>query len=760
MANYVSIFKGDEIDAALAAVPNKVDKEVGKGLSEANFTNAEKAQLASAAPLASPAFTGVPTAPTAPVDTNNTQVANTAFVQQATNTTETDIRNSLEYGTATINGEPASRIKPLQDVVNLEWPEFGGATYNGSTDCLPAFLAAKAAVGSGRIIISGKAGDIVLFDNFPNAAEILVGPLLDVAEGVVIRINQPDGLTMIYGNSTIRVVRTTAFYEATSDTWAYISPQTSVHVQDKLQWMTAADADYTEITAIPMDTAVSAKKLNWDGSGDTFDADVFSSASASQIVVNTAHDGFVHLGMIPVNQGDYLSASFSAWNSTESAVVALVRCEGGYYGIYGSNANSSITSFSKLIGASRVTTNANTEGSPFSQYRVPASVMGIKIHSNQHFSITCNGVDYHNVHTDSPIVEAGFGGYDLGATATVLTMDDYTLRTKTPAVNGVKALNIACFGDSITAGSGAQHVYGSWPEQLKRILDGVAGVRVKNILNYAVSGATSGTQLPLVTAPNIATADYVIFMLGTNDIQGGVTISTYLGNMSTMINTALTAGKRVIVAIPPMFYTTSDAATTTGNPSGNATTNSASGAVYRSGLMRLCATLGVKVVDTLGGLGSIIAPFLDKTTYLDSMVTDNIHPSVYGRLLLGQLFAQAILGDIASKNDDSYVNVDLPSTGLAGGFTFTTEQGRYTKTSSGQVYITGTIDVGAAVADGTTVYTLPLHLRPKYPQRFVCFNGESSFSYLVVDPATGNILIYSAPTTATFVSLQINYSAR
>lgn len=34
----------------------------------------------SRAPLASPALTGTPTAPTAAVDTNNTQVATTAFV--------------------------------------------------------------------------------------------------------------------------------------------------------------------------------------------------------------------------------------------------------------------------------------------------------------------------------------------------------------------------------------------------------------------------------------------------------------------------------------------------------------------------------------------------------------------------------------------------------------------------------------------------------------------------------------------------------
>lgn len=102
-------------------VANKVDKEEGKGLSTNDYTNEEKQKLAglqgytlpvatsgalggvksggdisvdasgnvtvpelvSKAPLASPAFTGTPTAPTAGTDTNNTQIATTAFVQAA-----------------------------------------------------------------------------------------------------------------------------------------------------------------------------------------------------------------------------------------------------------------------------------------------------------------------------------------------------------------------------------------------------------------------------------------------------------------------------------------------------------------------------------------------------------------------------------------------------------------------------------------------------------------------------------------------------
>lgn len=47
---YKSIHSGAEIDAAITAVPNKVDKILGKGLSEADFTTAEKAKLSNLTP--------------------------------------------------------------------------------------------------------------------------------------------------------------------------------------------------------------------------------------------------------------------------------------------------------------------------------------------------------------------------------------------------------------------------------------------------------------------------------------------------------------------------------------------------------------------------------------------------------------------------------------------------------------------------------------------------------------------------------------
>lgn len=76
------------------ALDLKVDKVVGKNLSTEDFTTAEKTKLASLggaqdlslfAPLLSPSLSGIPTAPTATLGTNSTQLATTAFVANAVN---------------------------------------------------------------------------------------------------------------------------------------------------------------------------------------------------------------------------------------------------------------------------------------------------------------------------------------------------------------------------------------------------------------------------------------------------------------------------------------------------------------------------------------------------------------------------------------------------------------------------------------------------------------------------------------------------
>ena len=80
-AKYMTPERVKQAIAALQAVKSVAGKTGDVTLTKAdvglgNVTNESKATM-----FTSPAFTGVPTAPTAPVDTNSTQIATTAFVK-------------------------------------------------------------------------------------------------------------------------------------------------------------------------------------------------------------------------------------------------------------------------------------------------------------------------------------------------------------------------------------------------------------------------------------------------------------------------------------------------------------------------------------------------------------------------------------------------------------------------------------------------------------------------------------------------------
>ena len=72
--------------------------EVDAGTNTTEFVTSktlnDSAQLASKAPLASPVFTGNPTAPTPAVNDNDTSIATTAFVQTALSNTDS-VQNRL-----------------------------------------------------------------------------------------------------------------------------------------------------------------------------------------------------------------------------------------------------------------------------------------------------------------------------------------------------------------------------------------------------------------------------------------------------------------------------------------------------------------------------------------------------------------------------------------------------------------------------------------------------------------------------------------
>lgn len=83
--------------------------------------------LAAKAPLVSPALTGIPTAPTAPVGNNSTQLATTEFVKRAISATPPPIGIPFFWPSAAM---PNTVMPEWADMVFLKW---NGATFSAAT---------------------------------------------------------------------------------------------------------------------------------------------------------------------------------------------------------------------------------------------------------------------------------------------------------------------------------------------------------------------------------------------------------------------------------------------------------------------------------------------------------------------------------------------------------------------------------------------------------------------------------------------------
>jgi hypothetical protein len=177
------------------------------------------------APLASPAFTGTPTAPTAAAGTNNTQIATTAFVQNAIN----DVKStSLGYGTTTgtgtaytltLNPAPTALVSGMRVTIKVHTANTGAATLN--VNGLGAKSIKKANgndVAAGNLKASGVYTLVYDGTNFilqgeggeygtATAADVLAGKTIGTENGLVTGTmpNKTGATTAWCGYETVKV---------------------------------------------------------------------------------------------------------------------------------------------------------------------------------------------------------------------------------------------------------------------------------------------------------------------------------------------------------------------------------------------------------------------------------------------------------------------------------------------------------------------------------------------------------------------------
>jgi hypothetical protein len=118
---YVTTALANLINGAPAALDTLDELAQALG-DDSNFASTVVNSISTRAPLASPAFTGTPTAPTATQGTNTTQVATTAFVQKALEITQLDTFTFDGMTTRfapTYLGDPVDIDHPLRLLLNI-----------------------------------------------------------------------------------------------------------------------------------------------------------------------------------------------------------------------------------------------------------------------------------------------------------------------------------------------------------------------------------------------------------------------------------------------------------------------------------------------------------------------------------------------------------------------------------------------------------------------------------------------------------------
>ena len=193
-----------KVDAIIDSAPGALDtlNELAAAINDdANFASTVTNSLSLKAPLASPAFTGTPTAPTAAAGTNNTQIATTAFVNSKIELTDLSVTQNSASGTGTLSYDNSTGVFSYTPPASVNFANLTGkpttvAGY-GITDALTT--GADADIGSNDFITTGKAYFANMFSNVSNL------PSATTYHGMFAHVHATGAAYFAHGGNWIRL---------------------------------------------------------------------------------------------------------------------------------------------------------------------------------------------------------------------------------------------------------------------------------------------------------------------------------------------------------------------------------------------------------------------------------------------------------------------------------------------------------------------------------------------------------------------------
>ena len=627
-----------------------------------------------------------------------------------------------------------------QYVLSVDRPSvqhFGGL--EGGGDIAPAIAFARAHLGSGARLRLPRtdAGSYYLGSLPAGAADLIYDP----DPGVVIRTpaNPP---------ANLRFTRPVTWRMEGQNFDTVLSPRLFEIPCQKSLWLDPGTPDLSRLTSIDCVADMQVLKVAWP-TGDDFVPDAAGGNPAYVGYPTFSADGFMHCALVKApRHGDQITFNLMPGGTAlgDTVMGAMMRCTGGYAMVYAFADNSAYFVI-KPVGQPLEQVQAAWAGQQTPGYQAQRSEWTIQVGPTA-CAVALNGIVVQHVPLDGlgMLIDCGSALYAPTSGSRSLYVDGWTRKRKGAALP-LSLITTGIVGDS-RSDDRVYTFHASWPSAYVRALDGTGGLRhpYDAVDNRAVAGENARQQLTRLQAVGWPQTYAFIAYIGTNDIQAQTNLAAFEADLRAILGGSSSPIK--VVVVPALFYDIAD--------SGQATSNGGLGAGYRARIRRVCADLGVHVVDE-----ALIYGILDPANAardpgsFDPIYRDDIHQTAYAHMLLGRAVAAKVMSAILAPPALGTPWRALPATALAAGTSFGNAT-EYRILDTGEIDIDGRLAVASAV-NGQTVLTLPPILRPsRYARFFDLPTGSQAGIVRGVVDTDGTLKLYNLPGTVTNLDLGLD----
>lgn len=609
-----------------------------------------------------------------------------------------------------------------------------GAVDDGVTNCAPALVAAKAAVGAGGTVRFRKVTTGRYY--FGAGGADLSGIVIDADDGVVIAgfINLAYDINLVRPGLRIDYDADIKFtYIVGEKPGAQVKPKIS-HLPDSVdcrRFIVGSSMWFPE------------KLLAWGADDWLTDATAVAS-DANAGWTDLTNDSYLRAHFVSAwGEKGFRELTFS-WDyvlSSNAGIGIVVKCSQGWISITCLGDESTMLINRKAYGVAWTPANQTIlpqwYGRNYHQSWLPrTSVWSVRPLGPYDFVLALNGVIIAQFNTNDLgwIMEQGPVSYGNQAGPMTITAARATIEESERCSLG-RRLGILATGDSrgdnVSDVSSPSRYPVSFFDYVCSYLDGSNGCRVTHAVNLSVAGATFEQQaITLATFLATPAADNItdaVIALGTNDIQGNTNYVSVFNTLGSMIDSLKARGIRVTVSIPDEFYPQVLAAAFTGAANqGQGTTTYQIGAPIRTVLRQQIAQKTVPgyevgLVDGTRAIGLELADWLGTGYWTRPRLSDNIHgdSDLYPREL-GFAIAREMFRLIAPQARNDLVGLPLPPSAMGAGFVMPTQL--YIQYDRGRAALIGIVEKTAGSWTGASVFTVPR-----------CFRGAEESRHPIED---------------------------